>query len=734
MTPPLDPVTFEVVWHQLLDITEEMGIKYMRTSGSPVLVGAYDAATAIVLPDGQLVAMGPYISTQAHVFNLLVQATTRLRGGSPGIHGGDMWIVNDPYLGATHQPDVATLAPVEHDGRLRAWVASSGHWLDIGGSEPGGFNMNATTVYDEGLRLPPTRIVEDGEVRQDVVDLIMSNVREPLVELDLRGQIVSNESGRASLHELFDRHGVDVVEQVMRAGIDHSERRLRARLLELPDGVWREVQYLDHDGHRAYRRPIVCTMTKRGDRIVLDFTGSAPEAAGFANCAFGGLRAAALSGISVTLGYDLTWNDGIARCVEIVAPPRTIVTAEAPTPVSMSTISSVIVSLNLVLTTASRMLLASPSHHAEAMAAWCGTSIGYSLAGVNDRGIFTVCAESSHFAGGCGARTYADGVDTGGIIINTTANIASIEAMESEYPVLYLFRRQLTDSGGAGRFRGGLSAGLAVVPYGNQGPLETSFAAVGAQVPNGYGLAGGLPGATLRLLRFHDAGTVSEIVGGDRLPGELHLLPGNAEVMSSSLSRSPLPDGTIEYHNWQGAGGYGDPLERDPAQVAADVRDDAVSPEAALAVYGVVLRDGRADEAATEARRGVMRRERVDRARPAEEVVDAGDFPVPAWMAEVEPAGSLRYGDVLEVDFDADTTTCLRCGAVLGPARRDPRLGCLVEVSPPTDAGPVRGESYLPHDVSIRRYYCRCGRQIEADVVAGDHPRPAWILAGGANE
>ena len=731
----LDPVTFEVVWHQLLDITEEMGIKYMRTSGSPVLVGAYDAATGIVLPDGQLVAMGPYITTQAHVFHLLVQSTTRLRGAKPGLRPGDMWIVNDPYLGATHQPDVATLAPVHHDGELRAWVAASGHWLDIGGAEPGGFNMNATSVYDEGLRLPPTRIVEGGDVCQDVVDMIMSNVREPLVELDLRGQIVANQSGSRRLRELFERHGVDVVEKVMRAGIDHTERRLRSRLRELPDGVWREVQYLDHDGHQANRRAIVCTLSKRGDQLTLDFTGSAPEVAGFANCAFGGLRAAALSGISVTLAYDVTWNDGIARCVDIVVPPRTIVSAEAPTPVSMSTISAIIVTLNLVLSAASKMLLASPRHHEEAMASWCGTSIGYSLAGVNDRGIFSVCAESSHFAAGCGARTYADGVDTGGIIINTTANIPSVEATEAEYPLLYLFRRQLIDSGGPGRHRGGLSAGLAVVPYGNQGNLETTFAAVGAQVPNGYGVAGGMPGATLRLLRYHGAGSVKELYAGARLPGDLDDLPGQPQVMSPSLSRSVLADDTVEYHNWQGAGGFGDPLERPAEQVSADVTAGAVSMEAARDVYGVVLRDGAPDAAATAALRDEMRRDRLRRARRASDVISEQDLELPGWWKELEAgSGRLEYAGVLAIDFSADTISCLSCGAVLGAARQDPRLGCLVEDSALTVAGPVHGEDYQPHDVVLRRYYCTCGRQIEADIVVGDNPRAGWVLAGLAPE
>src|SRR5690606_20523740 len=379
MAQPIDPVVFEVVWHRILDTTEEMGIKYMRTSGSPILVGAYDASTGITLPDGQLVAMGPYITTQAHVLGRIVSSVLERRGERPGIRDGDMFICNDPYLGATHQPDVATVAPFYHDGALCAWVGASGHWLDIGGPEPGGFNMNARSVFDEGLRLPPTRIVEEGTIREDIVDLIMAQIREPLAELDLRGQLVANEAGRERLRAIVDEFGPDTLTAVMRQGIDQVEERLRKRLRELPDGVWREVQYLDHDGHERNLRKIVCTARKQGDQLIIDFAGSDPQVEGFANCTYGGLRAAVLSAVCIALGHDMTWNDGVARCVDIRAPRRSIVTAEYPGAVSMSTISAIIVTLNLLLVTLSRMLLASPRHHAEAMASWCGTSLGVSM-------------------------------------------------------------------------------------------------------------------------------------------------------------------------------------------------------------------------------------------------------------------------------------------------------------------------------------------------------------------
>lgn len=745
----IDPVTFEVIWHRLLDTTEEMGIKYMRTSGSPVLVGAYDASTGITMPDGELVAMGPYITTQAHVLRLIIGSVIAKRAVTPGIRAGDMFICNDPYLGATHQPDVATVAPVFHDGQVRAWVGSSGHWLDIGGPEPGGFNMNAVSVFDEGLRLPPTRLVDQGVIREDLVELIMAQLREPLAELDLRGQIVANQSGTERLLGLFDEYGGDTVTAVMREGIDHVERRLRARLRSLPDGVWREVQYLDHDGHRPNVRQIVCTITKRGESLSVDFTGSAPQTAGFANCAFGGLRAATLSAVCIMLGYDLPWNDGVSRCVEIVAPPRTIVTAEYPTPVSMSTISAIIVTLNLVFSTLSRMLLSSPRHHEEAMANWCGTSLGVSMTGLNDRGQLTVVPEASHFAAGCGARTYADGVDTGGIIINTTANIPSIEATESEYPVLYLFRRQLEDSGGAGKFRGGLSAGVAIVPHDAGGPLETSFSGVGAEVPNAFGLGGGLPGAAARFIRYSDANVPDLIQAGEHLPADLADLPGTGVVTSINSSHGPFPTSAIEYHNWQGGGGYGDPLDRDPERVLADVRDARVSVLSARELYGVVLRDtapGAApdvDDDATQQARRDERLARLSRGRPAGEVLPSESpewLGTTSWVTEHRTEGTLQVGEAVVLDFDADLAICTGCDTMLGNAHGDPRRGSLVEVTGTGAAGPVRGQDYGQDTVSLVRYYCPgCGRQFDVNVLYKDAARhdgylPAARVAGVSND
>ncbi len=724
MSTQPDPVTFEVVWHRLLDLAEEMGIKYMRTSGSPILVGGYDASTGITLADGQLVAIGPYITTQAHVLPLIIRSVQDRCAQNPGIGPGDVFTCNDPYLGATHQPDVASVAPVFADGQVVAWVGASGHWLDIGGSEPGSFNMNARSVLDEGLRMPPLRIVEGGTVRSDLLALIMNQVRDPLSELDMRGQIVATRVGVEGLRLLFEEHGTDVVLAVMKESIAHVERRLRQRLRSLPDGEWREVQYIDHDGHAPTLREIVCTVRKTGEHLSIDFTGTSPSADGFANCTLGGLRAAVMSGVSIVLGYDLPWNEGISRCVDLIAPPGTSVTAEYPTPVSAATITLIILSLNATFGALTKMLACSTSHHDEAMGNWCGTSLAPTQVGLNEHGFMTVNGETSHFAAGCGARSYADGVDTGGIIINTTASIPSIEAVESEYPLLYLFRRQLTDSGGAGKYRGGASAGVAIIPYHPGGPIEASLAGAGAEAPNAYGLSGGLPGAAARYIRIFGSQASAQLTRGQATASTLEEIGGDAQITPINHSHADFPADMVDYHNWQGGGGYGDPLERDPAAVADDVRAQLVSEGEARRLYGVVMVDGDVDRSATLDRRAEIRRERL---------ALSSDEPQTQASGPRDTEGATTYGDSVVFDFVAGTASCKACGLRLGAATADFRKGCLVEESPTSGAGPVRGTDYRSDRIRLRRYYCPgCARQLEAEVIMVGGTERVFRLAGPA--
>jgi N-methylhydantoinase B len=705
----IDPVTFEVLNHRLLSITEEMGIQYMRCSGSNVLITGNDAATAIMMPDGALVSVGPYIVTQGNVLPLIVESTQRLTHADTGIGDGDIFICNDPYLGAIHHPDFATVSPIFHDGELVAWIGASGHQLDTGGMDPGGFSIKAVDTHQEGLRMPPVKLVEAGKVREDVLAWIINQVRDPLVGLDVRGQIAALNSGRRAVLEMIGQFGIDAVKAVMNGAITHAREKLSQRLRELPDGQWRETQYIDHDGHHSKIYQVVCTLTKRGDRLTFDFSGTSPNARGLINSTYSGLQAAVLSSMYINLCWDIPWNRGVRDCIELVTAPGTVNNCAYPAPCAMATISAVIVTIDVSWRCLSHMLVASERYREQAMAVWSGTSMAPIFAGTSQHGFPFAATEMSHFGGGGGARTYADGVDTAGIVFNTTPNMPNIEDQEAEYPVLYLFRRHLQDSGGPGRFRGGRSGELAYTMYDAPNDhLEGLFAGTGAEMPNAIGLAGGMPGAAIRVARVVDTDVVERLARGRGLPDSLDGIAGTREILCCKHVRTPLARGDVWYHSWQAGGGYGDPLTREPARVAEDVARHAVSPSAARDIYGVALDGaGRPDEHATTALRARLRAERLARStRPR----DGGTLTIAG-------RGRHRYGDALAADLDHGSIACGQCGEAIGAPGDDLMPGLRELVSPVTAAGPVRGEDYDEGRFALRQLCCpHCGALVDVQV------------------
>lgn len=726
----LDPVTFEVLNHRLLSIVEQMGIQYMRCSGSNVLITGNDAATAIMLPDGSLVAVGPYIVTQGNVLPLIVESTKRLVSEATGIRDGDIFICNDPYLGAIHAPDFATVSPVFHEGELIAWVGASGHQLDTGGMDPGGFSIKAVDIHQEGLRMPPVKLAEGGRVREDVLKWIANQVRDPLVELDVRGQIAAINNGREQLLGLVGTWGRDTVRAAFGQIISYAADRLRARLRELPDGVWREVQYIDHDGHASRIYQIVCTLTKRGDRLSFDFTGTSPNARGLINSTYSGLQAAVLSAVYINLCWDIPWNRGVRECLDIVTTPGTVNNCAYPAPCAMATISAVIVTIDASWRCLSQMLLASDKYRGEAMAVWSGTSMAPIFAGISQHGHPFAATEMSHFGGGGGARSYADGVDTAGIVFNTTPNMPNIEDQEAEYPVLYLFRRHLRDSGGPGKFRGGRSGELAYTVYDSPDDrLEGLFAGTGAEMPNALGVVGGMPGAAIRIARVRGTDIPALIDAQAPLPAALEDVQGTHETLASKHERSPMDRGDVWYHSWQAGGGYGDCLLRDPAAVAGDLQRGVISAAAAHDIYGLVLGpDGAVDAAAT-----AQRRDAIRAARLAAAAVPAPDDAVISF----DGTGTTRVGDALVVDFDQDAVRCGHCGhRHCGP--RDNLLPALRQVMTPlAAAGSVRGQDYDAGRFKLRQLCCSaCGTLVDVQLAFDGAPRPFyrvdWRGAAGA--
>jgi N-methylhydantoinase B len=714
---PIDPATFEVLNHRLLNIVEEMGIQYMRCSGSNVLITGNDAATAIMRPDGALVSVGPYVVTQGNVLPLIVESTMRL-SADIGWGEGDIFICNDPYLGAIHAPDFATVAPIYHAGELVAWIGASGHQLDTGGIDPGGFSVKAVDVHQEGLRMPPVKIVEAGRVREDVYRWIINQVRDPLVGLDVRGQVAALNAGRQRIGELIDAWGVATVQSVMERSIADARDKLAARLAELPDGEWRDVQYIDHDGHAPEIYKIVCTLRKRGARLAFDFAGTSPNARGLINSTWSGLQAAVLSSVYINLCWDIPWNRGVLDCIDIRVDPGTVNNCAYPAPCAMATISAVIVTIDVTWRCLAQLLLAADRHRDQAMANWSGTSMAPVFSGMSQHGFRFAATEMSHFGGGGGARVDADGVDTSGIVFNTTPNVPNIEDQEAEYPVLYLFRRHLRDSGGPGTFRGGRAGELAYLVYrAPEERLEGLFAGTGAEMPNALGLAGGLPGAAIRVARVVDTDLAARLARGASLPARLEDIAGRVEILACKHARTPILAGEVWYHSWQAGGGYGDPLARDPTRVAEDVARGAVSAAAADSIYGVVLSGAGPDEAATARRRDALRTARLAAAKP----IEPGDA-----VLVLEGTGRHRFGAALEASLDEGAIDCARCGERLGAVGENllPRLK--EWIAPLTAAGAVRGEDYDRGRFGLRFLLCpRCGAAIDAHLAFSGAPRPS---------
>ena len=713
-----DPVTFEVLNHRLLTISEEMGINYMRCSGSNVLITGNDAASAIMDKEGGLVSVGPYIVTQGNVLPLIVQST--LNSSQFGeLKDGDIFICNDPYMGAIHAPDFATVSPIFYEEKLVAWVGASGHQLDTGGMDPGGFSVKAVDIHQEGLRMPPVKLVDKGQLREDVLEWIINQVRDPLVGLDVRGQVACLTAGRERILGLIDEWGIGALKMTMEHSIEFSSEKLRDRLEELPDGEWREVQHIDHDGHEDKIYQIVCTLTKTGKSLTFDFSGTSPNAKGLINCTYSGLQAAVLSAVYINLCWDIPWNRGIRDCIDIVSEVGTVNNCSYPAPCAMATISGVIVTIDASWRCLSQMLLASEGYQQEAMAVWSGTSMAPIFAGTSQHGFSFAATEMSHFGGGGGARTYADGVDTSGIVFNTTPNMPNIEDQESEYPVLYLYRRHLCDSGGAGKFRGGRSGELAYTAYEPpENDLVGLFAGTGAEMPNAIGLAGGMPGNAILIGRLLDSDIFQRLEKGKNLPSYLDEIVGTREIMRSKHERVSINTGDVWHHCWQAGGGYGDPLLRDEISCATDVLRGAVSKDSAHRIYGVVLNDdGTVDGLATKECRQRIREDRLNAATSINSKKS---------MMVLNGPPKMKFGDVLYIDDTGKSVFCSNCQHELC-SKEDNLLDYLVEIrSSLSAAGPVRGEDYDHGRFHLRQICCaKCATLIDVQVVLKNAPLPS---------
>lgn len=611
----VDPLTYEVVRHRLVAITNEMGDAIKRMSGSVVVTDCNDFGAGIMDEGGETIQVGLYNTQLGSSLDMAARWTLENRFAEPGIHEGDQFLCNDPWVGGgLHQNDVTVLAPVFYDGELFCWTGAVAHQVDLGGVSPGSWSVEGRDVFWESLPIPPVPVVERGRLRVDIEDMYLRRSRVPkLIGLDLRAKIGANNVAKDRILEIVEKYGPDTVKAVMKRMMNDAEGRLRDKLRSLPDGEWSTVAH--QDGGRAGDREIhriVLNMRKVDDRLIFDFTGTDEQVEGIINCTFAGLRGGILPIVLTMLCADIPWAPGgIYRCLEIISEPGTINNCTFPAGIGKASVSSAWATQNAASETIASMLHTDPVLAGSAMSVCCGTWDLALLAGVDQRGGGFVTMLCDSMAGGLGAKVDGDGVDTGGVNCIPMGRVADVEINEFSFPMLYLWRREEVDSGGPGEYRGGVGASSCFVPHDSPiGGVHLVVSATGKAVPQASGLSGGYPAATQWdvLMRGTD---VREQFARGRIPQSFDAIGGVDELMPVH-HETDMGDTDVYFTHWQGGGGVGDPLRRAPERVAADVADGSVSRLAAETVYGIVFDDaGNADPTATDERRAQLRRERA---------------------------------------------------------------------------------------------------------------------------
>jgi N-methylhydantoinase B len=590
----IDPVSFEIIRHRLYRIVEEAVITLKNVSGSPTTNEGHDLMVSLYTADGGLLMGG--VGFLHHLSSASEACKAIIRRFGNRVCAGDVYLLNDPYTAALHTSDVYLVAPIHYQDELVAWSACFVHVNDIGAMNPGGFCPEARDIFNEGFSSPGIRIVHRGEVCEDVLDTMLNMVRSPeMVGLDLRSMIACNHVAAERMHALLDRYGKATLAEMGTALIAQSEELLRRRLAELPDGRWHARQYMDVEGVPV---TIQLQMTKTKDELVFDFTGSSPQLDRGVNCTRWATWGGLLAPLYPTLCHDITWNEGVLRPVSMVAPEGSVVNCRRPAPVSIATVAAVQAVNNVSLMCISKMLAASPDYASEATAVWHGSHLCLYLFGRDRHGNTVIGSTTETFGGSGGARWTRDGIDIGGEIPNPIARMANVETNEGMFPIRYLFRRRMRDSGGAGEYRGGTGGEYAIVPHGSaDGTLGFVVSGKGVDFPMGHGVGGGYPGAPGRYVIARGGGNA------ERTPQGLDTIPGRHEVVSWGVFNLQRED--VLYVRWNGAGGVGDPMRRAPEAVAADIAEGVVSAEAAQTVYGVErAMTGAIDADATRTRRG----------------------------------------------------------------------------------------------------------------------------------
>jgi N-methylhydantoinase B len=577
MTKSRDPIAFELFKNAIFSIADEMALTVFRTTYSGVLKDNMDYSTAFADADGKLVAQG--LTLPGHLGSIPTALEAVMRRFGDDVREGDVFIMNDPFEGGMHLPDIFIFKPLHHEGQRLAFAATICHHTDVGGRVAGSNASDSTEIYAEGLRIPPLKLYEAGRRNEAIMAIIERNVRLPVRLFgDLRAQLAACHIAERQFAELVVRHGAETVKAYMQETIDYAERLTRAALSDLPDGEWSFEDWIDDDGVDC-GKPIrlFVTLSKRGGHMVVDWTGTSPQVKGAINNTLSFTKAASYTGVRSVLPPGIPNNEGVFRAIEVTCPPGTVGNGVLPAACAARGLTGF--RMTDCIFGALAMMLPD-----KVFAAGDGGNTGISIGGYYpDRSPFIYV---DFTCGAWGARPWADGLDGNSHMF---ANMAShsVEVTEAEQPIQLLAYEFVEDRAGAGKFRGGVPFRRDYRFLEEEGVLQVRS---DRRTHRPFGLYGGSPGA----------------------PSENSLNPeGEARPLPSKLTMT-IRRGEVFRHILAGGGGWGDPLERDPAKVLKDVRNGLLSPEKAGADYGVVLDTAglAVDEAASARLREEIRRRR----------------------------------------------------------------------------------------------------------------------------
>ena len=574
----IDPVTLAILKGRFEQIADEMDATLFRSAFNPIIAEAHDASHGLYdAENGDTLVQGKSgLPIFVGVMAFAVKAVIKKAAAQGGVNEGDVWIFNDPYDGGTHLSDFRLVKPVFRDGEVFCYLASVGHWHDVGGNVPGNYNPAATECFQEGILIPPVKLYDRGQFRQDVVDILSSNSRQPMsLYGDLNGQINAMDLGEKRLNALLDEYGVQTARDALAALKARAATMMRSKIAGLPSGTYSAEDWLDNDGIDDVPLKIALDMTIDGDKMILDFTRSSPACKGPVNIS----RATTIAACYVALKHifgDVPANAGVLEPVTFRIDEGSLLSVKAPKPVGGYT-ETILRLIDVMFQTITQV---APE---DAMACAYGTINALSLAGHRANGARWVMF--SFFGGGHGAHGKGDGLNHGNAPIST-ATIPPLEILEAAYPVRFTKWALREDSGGAGRYRGGLGAIYEIALLEANADVFL-FGERGKVAPRG--IVGGGDAATNRF--------VYEQADGEHTPPMVSKMVG-IHITRGQKLRLETP----------GGGGYGNALDRPPEAVLADVTLGYVSAEVASDSYGVVIAaDGTLDAGATAA----LRKERA---------------------------------------------------------------------------------------------------------------------------